>query len=251
LGIWLGIFGPLPNGFVAWLQSWQTLASALVASLAAVIAFRNTSRSLEHAEALERRRRDRKHAAVRAVLPLALSQVSEYAERSARLLDELVNKCVDEALPARSASSSLIEPLPSETLKTLAEFIEYSDRVNVDLIEAIVAAIQIHDARTRGIVEDNNEPSGGRTVTKFELEGRIVDAAAIYAAVGAVYDYARRRKDAVPHTITWDAVNGALGNMRFWYEQYPRLREDIDRRKRLTAGPFQHIDVLSVKIDAV
>ena len=58
LGTWLGIFGPLPNGFAAWLQSWQTLASALVASIAAVIAFRNTSRCLQRAESLEKHRRD-------------------------------------------------------------------------------------------------------------------------------------------------------------------------------------------------
>lgn len=239
LSVWLGIFGPLPSGFAAWLQSWQTLASAMVASIAAVIAFRNTSRSLQHAESLERRRRNRKHAAVRAVLPLALSQVNEYAERSARGLDELVDKCVAQSLPAGTASPNLAHALPGETLKTLAEFIEYSDQVNADLIEATVAAIQIHDARTRGIVERNNDPSGDRLVTKFELEGRIVDAAAIYAAAGAVYDYARRRKDTLPETIKWADVTSALNNMGFWHELHPRLQEDINRREKFTTGPFQ------------
>jgi hypothetical protein len=249
LGTWLGIFGSLPNGFAAWLQSWQTLAAALVASIAAVIAFRNTSRSLQHAESLERRRRDRKHAAVRAVLPLALSQVTDYAERSARQLNELVGKCIAEALPPRTATPKLIQPLPAETLKTLAEFIEYSDQIDVSLIEATVASIQVHDARTRGIVEDNSDPSNEHIVTQFQLEGRIVDAAAVYAAVGAVYDYARRRKDTLPKAITWDAVAAALDNMRFWQEEFPRLREDIDRRRKLTTGPFENVDLLSLRLN--
>src|SRR5438445_2079765 len=96
--VWLGILGPLPNGVTGWLQNWQTLIAATVAStiasIAAYVAFQNTSRSLAHAERLETNRRRRKHAAVRAVLPLALSQVIAYAERSAHALDALVASCI-------------------------------------------------------------------------------------------------------------------------------------------------------------
>jgi hypothetical protein len=60
LAIWLGILGPLPNGIEAWFVKWQTLVAATVAStvasIAAYIAFRNTTRSLDHNEELERRR---------------------------------------------------------------------------------------------------------------------------------------------------------------------------------------------------
>ncbi|HUD85501.1 MAG TPA: hypothetical protein VMR17_03560, partial [Xanthobacteraceae bacterium] len=131
IAISLDIVGLVPDSFVAWLQRWQTLAAAGVASVAAYIAFQNTTRSLRQAERLENNRRNRKHAAVRAVLPLALSQVSAYAERSARALNELVGQCEDEALPARTAQENLVGPLPSETLEALADFIEYSDTANV------------------------------------------------------------------------------------------------------------------------
>jgi hypothetical protein len=50
LGTWLGIFGPLPLGATSWLQAWQTLIAATVAStiasIAAYVGFQNTSRSL-------------------------------------------------------------------------------------------------------------------------------------------------------------------------------------------------------------
>lgn len=127
LGVWFGIFGPMPDGFTKWLQGWQTLIAAFVAAVAVIVAFKNTDRSLAHAENLETNRRQRKHAAVRAVLPLALSQVIAYAERSAWTLNDLVSKCEGETLPAGVAAESLLEPLPSETLKSLADFIEYTD----------------------------------------------------------------------------------------------------------------------------
>jgi hypothetical protein len=142
LTIWLGIVGPMPNGFVAGLQQWQTLTAAMVALFAAGIAFHNTTRSLRHAENLESRRRDRKHPAVRAVLPLALAQVTEYAERTLRALDELVNKCEGQALPRLSVPENFIQPLPSDTLKTLADFIEYSDAVDVTIVEELVERFQ-------------------------------------------------------------------------------------------------------------
>jgi hypothetical protein len=35
LGVWLGIFGPLPGGVTEWLKAWQTLIGAAVAITAA------------------------------------------------------------------------------------------------------------------------------------------------------------------------------------------------------------------------
>jgi hypothetical protein len=73
LTAWLGILGPMPDGVSAWLKEWQTLLSAVIAVGAAYVAFQNTTRALRHSEKLETNRRSRKHAAVRAVLPLALA----------------------------------------------------------------------------------------------------------------------------------------------------------------------------------
>jgi hypothetical protein len=218
LGTWLGIFGPMPEGVAGWLHKWQTLLGTTVAGtvavIAAYIAFQNTSRSLVHAEALEMNRRRRKHAAVRAVLPLALSQVTAYAEQSARSLDDLTSKCDRETLPIGTASESLSTPLPTETLQTLADFIEYSDSVGVEVIESTVAWIQIHDSRTRSMVQDNNDSTMTRVVVRTQIEGLIIDAASIYAGAASSFDYARRRQDHLPINLSWDAVLGALRNMR-------------------------------------
>jgi hypothetical protein len=188
------------------LQKWQALVGAAVALLAAVIAFLNTTRSLSHAKQLEDRRRGRKHAAVRATLPLALSQVLDYANRSAHSLNDLIASCRNNVLPPMTAPTSLVQPIPTETLPSLAEFIEYSDTLDVGIVEGTIALIQIHDARVRALVEANRDPSRIAIVRQEEIEGRIVNAASIYAGAAAVFDYARRRADDLPRDITWDAV---------------------------------------------
>jgi len=247
LTIWLGIVGPMPEGFAAWLQHWQTLAAAFVASCAAYIAFRNTSRTLSHAEKLERNRRDKKHAALRAVLPLALAQINAYSEQSAKSLCKLAEGCIGEALPFASAPQDLAKPLPTETLKTLADFIEYSDALDVGVIESMVATIQIHDSRIRGMVADNHE-SPDHLILKIEIEGRVIDAACIYAGADSAFDYARRRESFLPDSVSWEAVRSALRNMRLWDEQYPELYQAIARRELHSAGPFNSPSINSIDI---
>jgi hypothetical protein len=243
LTVWLGVVGPMPEGFGAWLQKWQSLAAAFVASIAAYIAFQNTSRSLRHAEGLEKHRRSRKHAAIRAVLPLALAQVTEYAEQSAHTLNDLVGKCIGEKLPAMTAPESLVQPLPSETLKTLTDFIEYSDNVDVGVIEATISWIQIHDARLRSIVKENRDPSGEHLVLRTQLVARIIDAASIYAGTATAYDYARRRSANLPRILLWEGVRNALRNMRFWDEEYPSLQKVLTGRENHSVGPFESLNM--------
>jgi len=242
IAIWLGIFGPIPGGFAAWLQQWQTLTGALVASVAAFIAFGNTTRTLAHAERLEKHRRHRKHTAVRAVLPLALAQLTEYAERSARALDQLTIACDGEVLPPRTALENVAEPLPSETLKILAEFVEYSDTVDVGVIEKTVARIQIHDSRIRRLVQKNCDLLHNEIVVRREIEGRIIDAAAIYAGAVAALDYARRQQEHLPESISWAAVRSALRDMNLWSDTHPRLYDALARREALSSGPFEHLE---------
>jgi hypothetical protein len=223
------------------LQKWQALIGAGVALLAAALAFFNTTRSLDHAAKLEDRRRSRKHAAVRAMLPLALSQILDYADRSAHRLNELVAICQNDILLPMTAPENHPQNIPTETLRVLAEFIEYSDIADVSGIEATVALIQIHDARIRALVARNRDPSGTWIIRQEEIEARIVNAASIYAGAASVFDYARQRQGHLTPDISWDAVRRALRNMQFWEDEYPRLEALIARRERTYVGPFDEL----------
>ena len=235
----------LPDAAAAWLHKWQTLVGALaagaVASIAIYFAVRNTTRAIRHAEHLETRRRTRKHAALRALLPDALADLINYAEQSSRQLDALLNSFSGGKLPPKTVPMSLAQTLPSETLRTLADFIEYSDTVDVGLVEAIVALEQIHEARLRDVVAANHNPMGGRLVLPTEIEARIIDAASIYAAAAALFEYARRQQDHMPQTISWDEVTSALRLMHFWDHQYPNLYMILAGRKNHTSGPLDRL----------
>ncbi|MCP3477621.1 hypothetical protein NLM33_46560 [Bradyrhizobium sp. CCGUVB1N3] len=236
--VWLGIFGPLPDGFAKWLQGWQTLIGASVAVVAATIAYWNTNRSLAHSEKLETRRRRQKQTALRAMLPLALAQVGAYAEQTAKALQTLITQCDQETLPFDVVQVDFVKPLPSETLKSFSEFIEYSDEMSVDVIASTVAMIQIHDSRLRGILQDNHDPSRSRVIVRSDLERSIVDGTIIYAGGSSGFNYARRRQDSWPDELTWDEVIRALRNMGFFDDEHPRLHEDVERRATQSRGPF-------------
>jgi hypothetical protein len=231
-GTWLGIFGPLPDGFAGWLRQWQTLVASTVALIAAAVAFHNTTRTLRQGAELEATRRQRKHAALRAVLPLALSQVANYAEGSARALDKLVSLCLEQKfphLPEKAAPESLIEPLPSDTLKTLTEFIEYSDTVDVRLLQDTIVWIQIHNSRVRRMVQSNHDPSSSRVVDSKEIMSHVVDAAKIYAAADAMILYSRRQEESLPRTVSWRQIESALVAMGLRNYQYSALILEMHR----------------------
>ena len=114
--------------------------------------------------------------------------------------------------------------------------------VDVELIEATTAWVQIHDSRLSALVDDILDTSGSRLVLRTHIEGRMIDAASIYAGVAAVYDYARRRRGQLPNSISWEEVRKALNNMRFFDDEYPSLHAIITSRESNSAGPFERLN---------
>jgi hypothetical protein len=217
--IWSGIFA-----FAQWLYLWQTLAAAAIALFAAGLAFHNTNRTLRQAAEQETVRRERKHAAQRAVLPIGLAQVLDYAQSSARALDQLAIQCEHthlQQLTQNTAPQILIQRRPPETLKTLADFIEYSDTLDVVVLEDTVAWMQIHNSRVRRLVERNRDPT--QIVVRTEIMGSVVDAAILYAGAAAVMQYSRRQTDQLPQIVSWPEVRAALINMGVWTDQYDAI----------------------------
>jgi len=241
LGIWLGIFGPLPKGITDWINQWQNLIAAVVAVGAAGLAYHGAMQQLRQNDRQERNRRSKKHAAVRAMLPLALSQVTEYAQKSEFALLALLPQCRGQILPPGSLIQGLPQILPHETLDVLGELVEYSDDVDVSLVETMVAWIQIYDSRVRGLVRDNADPAGEATVFRLNIENYLIDAASIYAAAAALFDYGRRRGSRPPDTITWENVRGAFRNMRMWDEEHRDLYKIVEGREQRSRGPFDRL----------
>lgn len=175
------------------------------------------------------------------MLPLHLSQVIEYAQDSARAHNKLIPLCDGERFPRNSTIVNLPQPLPHESLKILAEFIEYSDDIDVSLVENMVAWIQIHDARVRELIRDNEDPSATAVVTRTKIESSVIDAASVYASAAALFDYGRRREERPPRTVTWDEVRSAFRIMRMWDHDHPRLYKILEGREKSSGGPLDRL----------
>jgi hypothetical protein len=81
--------------------------------------------------------------------------------------------------------------------------------------------------------------------TDWEIAARAIDAASIYAGAAAVYAYARRQQEQLPHSVSWGDVKGALNNTGFFegeedVEEFD-LHKIVDGRKVHSAGPFDNL----------
>jgi hypothetical protein len=224
-------------GWAKALQPWQAFIGISVALAAACIAWVNASRSINHAAFLERKRRSKKYAGLRATLPLALSAVSDYATQCDAALEVLHNECDEGLLPAKGYVIPSLPSLPSEAVAHFSELIEYSDDVNVNLIEKIISRIQVHQSRLRDILK--LQDCDGSSITKRWLAENIVHGAVIYASAESAYEYARKEIDTLAKDVTWDQVRVAIRHLRLTddEESLADVYDLINLREKSSNGP--------------
>jgi hypothetical protein len=90
--------------------------------------------------------------------------------------------------PIRKAPADRALQLPAAAFETLTGFIDYSDVPDVAAIEATLARIQIHAARTSNLVEHSQDATW--MMLRADLLDRIVDAGASMPARVSALDYA-------------------------------------------------------------
>jgi hypothetical protein len=223
------------------IRPWQTLIGAVVAVsaafFAALIAWKNVGRQIRQAADLEKQRRSRKQIALRAVLPLSLSAISEYGEQVTQAFHNLLGQCVEGSLPHIGVQVPPFPEAPSSTIEALAEFIEYSDTLNIQLFENLLSRIQVLSARTRALLSDIANANDVQIITSYWIETNMIQAASVYAGAARAYDYGRRRSNDLPTDVSWDGVRQALRNMRMYDDDIPRVYEIIDRLAQQSDGP--------------
>lgn len=228
--------------FIEAIKPWQPLIGSILAIAAALLAtlfaWKNVGRQIQHAGNLEKQRRSRKQMSVRAVLPLALSAISDYAQGIAQALHGLLEQCVGGSLPVHiKVVVGNFPSTPIDTIRNLAEFIEYSDDLDINLFENLLARIQILSARVRDLAADIDDPDHGQTILARWIETNIIQTASIYAGVAQAYGYARRRTEDLPNDVTWDNVRHALRSMRLYDDIVPTVFKIIDERSEQSSGP--------------
>ena len=220
-------------------QQWQTLIAGSFAILAALIGggFLNTqiqasealvNKQIRASEDLENVRRCRKFAAARAVLPLTLSSLCEYARRSAVALKKILGQRRGELILGE-INLPEFPSLPTEVIKELREVIEFGDDKISEAIESLLREIQVQAARLNNLWQEKSAPEKKNT-SVVDVEEYVLDTASIYARSSALFDYARKESDIVPGDPPPKKNVSALNQMGLWESDFKRIHETAWRR---------------------
>ncbi len=152
LGVYGGLFvrsvvrHPTLDHLIALLFLWQTQTGAAFAIAAAFIGGAVVLHQTATTRRLEDVRRSRRAAALRAVLPLALSELCDYAARCAAISAELLAQPSSSPVKAPGLS---VPSLPPGLVDQLTELIEASEPDHARPLIVLVRRVQIQHARMR------------------------------------------------------------------------------------------------------
>jgi len=197
------------KSFFGWLHDWQELIAGVIAIPATFL----TIGWLHYQSRSDRRRKLR---ASRAMMPAALSLVSDYARA-----------CINWLLGVRKPLEALergIEPegnelpgLPPEpdprVFDILKDCVEHADDGPAKAIADLLSAMQVFRSRVTGIgdrVIRHKTYRGGRVLMNSEVNRQIIDAVRLRAMTDRLFPFARMIKDETPEPLDLEAVAAAF-----------------------------------------
>ncbi len=216
---------PTLEQLTALLFLWQTQTGAMIALVAAVIGaavvLHQTGTTRRQAETRLMRRAE----ALRAVLPLALAELSDYTASCAAIYAGLLAQ--PNSLPITTADLHF-PPLPAGLADHLTQLIEVSDPAHAMALITLARRVQIHHSRA----EDAAMRLGNRNGLIFvraNVVSNLIGAAEIYARCNGLFVYARgAAEDPVSETSPGD-VKTALRLMPDCVPHFDELAREIDR----------------------
>jgi hypothetical protein len=180
-----------PKSFVAWLDHWQTLVGAGIAIpffLGAIVV-----PTWQESSRLRRR-----FTALRATMPLTLSEVVAYALNSAKALR-----------PCRTAGGVnklfitrfIRPPIPEGLVGSLERIIEaIPNRKVINRLALMIGEMQVLDSRMSGLRTEEHEG--------HYLDVMMIQAGTIHAQASSLFSFARRSRKRV-RALPWsDVVTG-------------------------------------------
>lgn len=219
---WIGTF--------RWITDYQTLIALVGAWWAAKAVYAQ----IGHADRIEKDKLEDRYEAGKAVLPFALSSVSDYAESCCHELRLLLAQFENDILP-HGMEVAPFPDLPNESISTLGNLIEVSHGEERVYLSSLLASMQIQNSRLVGLRVNSRRE--GHIVLRMNLERYIVDAAEIYAQAAALYRFARRPGERVPAAIKRREIASALHNLGFFDDLYDTLVERYDLASEETWVP--------------
>ncbi len=193
----LALWDPLTTRGIANLKDWQTLVGGVLAIAAAAVGglfiLNQTAETRRH----EDERLARQHAAARAVLPLALSALVDYAERVATGLESLRGTMVGRRVVGTPATPFIAPELDPGAISALRDVIESASPPIGQRIAMLISEVQILSSRLRD-VSSALRPGSHSLVLSLNILEYTLNAAVIFARGSALFGYARLETDEAP-----------------------------------------------------
>jgi hypothetical protein len=232
LGLYVWLFAyamlrdPTWRHLITLLFLWQTQTGAAFALAAALIGAGVILHQTQANRRQEEEQRERRATALRAVLPLTLSELSDYAavcaSRLAQLLElgragpeqprGLLRESSEAAFRDRARSLKL-PSIPTGLVGQLTELIEATKPAHIKPFVILIRRLQIQHARGRNIQKQANDKDGLLPLTidlRTNLVGGVIDAAEVFVRCSELFPYARGETSAPPTAITSAQVKKAL-----------------------------------------
>ncbi|WP_104662878.1 hypothetical protein [Ensifer adhaerens] len=214
-------------GGLRWIYDYQTLIAGIAAVWAARWSVNAIRRQIAQVDRIESDRNDAKRSAARAVLPLSLSFLSEYAEECAAKLRELLDKCENGILPKHIAIPAFPD-VPVDVVSALKELIEFSPLSERVSLARLLGALQIQRSRIKGMPKRQRREE--ETIFGNNIKAYILDCAEIYARSASLYNFGRGVENAMPADVTRSEMLNALHNMNIFDELHEELAEQFGLR---------------------
>lgn len=194
----------LPGGIVDQLDRWQDLIGGFLAIGGAFIGGAFIMRQIRSADRHVEEQLVRRNDADRAMLPLALSEISSYSKDCAVVLATIIRSGdpVDNAVLAEQAE--LIPVVPADSVRIVRDFIESTSNPRVrSRFSTLLNKLQVQSARLLGLQRE------GRHII-LNLKDYLLDAAEIYGFCSSMFEFARRESETVPDHLTGEEMISAL-----------------------------------------
>ncbi len=169
------------------LCQWQTLLAGIGALVAAVFTIRKMQAQINQAAEFQKDQLRRESRAARIVLPLALSEITEYSIKCIKLLEPYAPAKGDG--PTLSSDTKPL-PLPNSIFDTMKEVARTEDAAIADSVGEIISWLQIQHSRLENLIRLVSERSTKR-ISRHEAQDAILDAAELYALSARLFPYAR------------------------------------------------------------
>jgi hypothetical protein len=180
---------------------------------------------IAQAERIAIDRRAREERAAMAVLPLALSALSQYSRDCILYLSLLILSEGEEGSYPKLPIGSEAPRIPDDVTAPLQLCARFAEPENVEKIEKALTKLQIQNSRLlRWLTKHRGEEIGG--LARLEGLSCMRDAADLHSAVDDLFRYARNEK-LLRQYASIQELTSALHNVGLWDNSHP-IFEFID-----------------------